>query len=74
MLAPLPKTLCHEKKAINSGIQSPFSIMFILNLYFILHFLSFFFFQVQTLSKAVFWKEKRQEVLLPDSEAGQSQA
>lgn len=73
MLAPLPKTLCHEKKAINSGIQSPFSIMFILNLYFILLFL-FFFFQVQTLSKAVFWKEKRQEVLLPDSEAGQSQA
>lgn len=43
MLAPLPKTLCHEKKAINSGIQSPFSIMFILNLYFILLFLFFFF-------------------------------
>lgn len=70
MLAPLPKTLCHEKKAINSGIQSPFSIMFILNLILFL----FFFFQVQTLSKAVFWKEKGQEVLLPDSEAGQSQA
>lgn len=50
MLAPLPKTLCHEKKAINSGIQSPFSIMFILNLILFL----FFFFQVQTLSKAVF--------------------